>query len=100
MKGDKVRGEQEWPGTDGPVNSGQVPVTPSPPHLVTLSSSEEDAMPPRGRSDPGQGSGPSRYPGTFHLAFQEATAGLGWEVLRWRGDVVMCREADGREHVV
>src|SRR5262245_24129746 len=57
-------------------------------------------MPPRGRSDPGQGSGPSRFPGTFRLAFQEAAVGVGWTVLAWRGEVVTCREADGHEHVV
>src|SRR5438046_1182150 len=60
----------------------------------------ENAMPPRGRNDPGSGSGPSRYPGTFHLAFREAAAGLNWQVVSWRGDMVICTDADGREHVV
>jgi hypothetical protein len=56
-------------------------------------------MPPR-RSDPGQGSGPSRYPGTFLLAFREAAASLKWQVRRWRGAAVECLDDQGREQVV
>src|SRR6266566_3496770 len=33
-------------------------------------------MPSRGRSNPGHGSTPPKYPGTFLLAFREAVAGL------------------------
>jgi hypothetical protein len=57
-------------------------------------------MPSQRRSDPGQGSGPPRYPGTFLLALREAVAGLGWQVRRWLGDTVECLDAEGREHVV
>jgi hypothetical protein len=57
-------------------------------------------MQPRRRSDPGKGSGPPRYPGTFLLALREATAGLGWQVRRWLGDTIECLDAEGRQHVV
>ncbi len=57
-------------------------------------------MPPHGRSDPGHGSGPPRYPGTFLLAFGEAVAEMQWQVRRWMGHLVECRDADGREHIV
>jgi hypothetical protein len=57
-------------------------------------------MQPRRRSNPGLGSGPSRYPGTFLLALREAIAGLGWQVRRWLGDTVECLDAEEREHVV
>jgi hypothetical protein len=57
-------------------------------------------MQPRRRSDPGQGSGPPRYPGTFLLAFREALAGLGWQVRQWKGPMVECTDADGQEHVI
>ena len=52
------------------------------------------------RSNPGQGSGPQQYPGTFLLAFREALAGLGWEPVRWLGHSVVCRTAGGEEHTV
>jgi hypothetical protein len=54
----------------------------------------------RDRSDPGSGSGPPRYPGSFLLAFREAVAGLGWEMRRWLGDAVVCADAEGEEHTV
>lgn len=57
-------------------------------------------MPPHGRSDPGHGSGPVRYPGTFLLAFREAAGELNWQVRRWLGAVVECADAEGREHQV
>jgi hypothetical protein len=57
-------------------------------------------MEPHSRSDPGHGSGPPRYPGTFLLAFREALAGLNWQARRWRGHVVDCSDAEGREHTV
>jgi hypothetical protein len=57
-------------------------------------------MQPRRRSDPGQGSGPPRYPGTFLLAFREALAGLGWQVRQWKGVLVECVDAEGQEHVI
>jgi hypothetical protein len=56
-----------------------------------------------GRSDrgnPGQGSGPPQYPGTFLLAFREALAELGWKPARWLGHSVVCRAPDGAEHTV
>jgi hypothetical protein len=62
-------------------------------------SPEGRRMPPR-RSDPGQGSGPSRYPGTFLLAFREAAASLKWEVRRLRGATVECVDDKGRQQVV
>jgi hypothetical protein len=52
------------------------------------------------RSDPGHGSGPQRYPGSFLLAFREAIAALDWKVVRWLGGAVECSDAGGREHVV
>jgi hypothetical protein len=55
---------------------------------------------PRGRSNPGSGSGPPKYPGTFLLAFREAVAAAGWQVRRWLGRSVECADADGHERVV
>ncbi|MBL8792606.1 MAG: hypothetical protein JNM56_01745 [Planctomycetia bacterium] len=52
------------------------------------------------RTNPGFGSGPPRYPGTFLLAFRGAVAGLNWTVSRWLGDAVECKDAAGKEHVV
>jgi hypothetical protein len=52
------------------------------------------------RSDPGFGSGRSRYPGTFLLAFREAVAGMGWQIRRWLGDAVECVDAEQRQQVV
>jgi hypothetical protein len=57
-------------------------------------------MPRLNRSDPGYGSGPPRYPGTFLLAVREAVAGLGWQVRRWRGGLVDCVDAEGNERSV
>src|SRR5207249_9335425 len=58
------------------------------------------AMGRENRSDPGYGSGPQRYPGSFLLAFREAVAALDWKVVRWLGGAVECSDAGGREHVV
>jgi hypothetical protein len=52
------------------------------------------------RTDPGPGSGPQRYPGTFLLAFREAAARLQWTVQRALGDAVACVDAEGREQVI
>ena len=52
------------------------------------------------RTNPGQGNGPTRYPGTFLLAFREAVAGLKWTVQRWLGDAIDCLDAAGHSHVV
>jgi hypothetical protein len=52
------------------------------------------------RSDPGRGSGPQRYPGSFLLAFREAAASLDWKITRWLGPAVACVDPQGREHVV
>jgi hypothetical protein len=52
------------------------------------------------RSDPGQGSGPSRYPGTFLLAVREALANLNWEIRRLSGGTVQCVDAQGREQTI
>jgi hypothetical protein len=57
-------------------------------------------MEPRRRSDPGQGSGPPKYPGTFLLALREACAGLNWQVRHWKGDSVECVDAAGKDHVI
>lgn len=54
----------------------------------------------RSRSDPGQGSGPPRYPGTFLLAFREAVEGLQWKIGRWLGDAVECLDASGEKQTV
>jgi hypothetical protein len=52
------------------------------------------------RTNPGHGSKPPRYPGTFLLAFREALAKLKWEIRRWLGDAVECVDAEGHEQVV
>jgi hypothetical protein len=52
------------------------------------------------RSNPGTGSPASPYPGTFLLAFREATAKMNWKILRWSGQAVECADDHGREHVV
>jgi hypothetical protein len=57
-------------------------------------------MTSRHRSDPGYGSGPLRYPGTFLLAFRMALEELGWQSNHWLGDAVGCTDAQGREQVV
>jgi hypothetical protein len=57
-------------------------------------------MPRLNRNDPGSGSGPPRYPGTFLLALREAVAGLGWQIRRWRGALVECVDAEGNERNV
>jgi hypothetical protein len=57
-------------------------------------------MPAHHRSDPGQGSGPPRYPGTFLLAFREALEGMNWKIQRWLGSAVECTDPEGREQVV
>src|SRR5262245_52853726 len=57
-------------------------------------------MDPRRRSDPGQGSGPPRYPGTFMLALREAIAEIGWKIRRFKGEMVECVDAEGQDHVV
>jgi hypothetical protein len=54
----------------------------------------------RQRSDPGYGSGPPRYPGTFLLALREALAELGWRLDRWLGDAVASTDAQGREQII
>lgn len=57
-------------------------------------------MSPHGRSDPGHGSGPPKYPGTFLLALSEAVTELNWQVRRWLGRAVECVDAEGRAQVV
>ena len=57
-------------------------------------------MPMSPRTNPGHGSGPARYPGTFLLAFREAVAGLGWQIKGWHGNAVDCLDGQGEEHVV
>jgi hypothetical protein len=52
------------------------------------------------RSNPGTGSPASPYPGTFLLAFREATATMNWKIQRWSGQAVDCTDDQGREHVV
>ena len=48
-----------------------------------------------GQSNPGQGSGAPRYPGTFMLALREAIGKLGWQAQMWKGTSVECIDADG-----
>ena len=57
-------------------------------------------MEPRQRSDPGQGSGPPKYPGTFMLALREAVAGMNWQIRRWKGEMIECVDAEGHDHVI
>jgi hypothetical protein len=57
-------------------------------------------MPGFDRCDPGRGTGPPRYPGTFMLAFREAVAGMGWKISRWLGDAVECVDDQRREQIV
>src|SRR5579871_1350979 len=52
------------------------------------------------RSNPGTGSGPPRYPGTFLLAVREAVDRLNWKIQRWLGDAIRCVDAEGEEHTV
>jgi hypothetical protein len=57
-------------------------------------------MEPQRRSDPGFGSGPPKYPGTFLLAFREAAASVNLQIRRWLGHSVACVDAEGREQTV
>src|SRR5437870_13227628 len=57
-------------------------------------------MQPRSRSNPGLGSGPPRYPGSFLLAFREAIQKLNWQVEHWLGNAVACLDAEGRQQLV
>jgi hypothetical protein len=57
-------------------------------------------MPSGGRTNPESGSEKSRYPGTFLLAFREAAASAGWQIERWQGDAVACKDANGESLVV
>lgn len=57
-------------------------------------------MPSSNRSNPGVGSRPPKYPGTFLLALREAAAGMNWQVGRWKGLLVECTDQDGRTHTV
>src|SRR5262249_52048159 len=57
-------------------------------------------MRPRGRTHPGPGSRPSRYPGTFLLAFREVLEEMSWQALSWRGHQVECVDPQGRSQVV
>jgi len=53
-----------------------------------------------GRSNPGSGSSPPRYPGTFLLAFREALDQVKWTARRWLGDAVECLDAAGEVRTV
>jgi hypothetical protein len=57
-------------------------------------------MEPQSRSDPGFGSGPPKYPGTFLLAFREAAASVNLQIRRYLGHSVACIDAEGREQTV
>jgi hypothetical protein len=57
-------------------------------------------MEPQRRSDPGFGSGPPKYPGTFLLAFREAAASVNLQIRRYLGHSVACTDAEGREQTV
>lgn len=52
------------------------------------------------RTNPGHGSGPPRYPGTFLLALRDVLGNLKFEVRRWLGDAVECADAEGKTQVV
>jgi hypothetical protein len=52
-------------------------------------------MPSFSQSNPGQGFGPPRYPGTFMLALREAIGKLGWQAQTWKGTSVACLDAGG-----
>jgi len=52
------------------------------------------------RTNPGNGSGPARYPGTFLLALRQALGGLNFQVRRWLGDAVECADPEGKTQVV
>src|SRR5947209_6579609 len=54
----------------------------------------------RGRSNPGQGAGTPRYPGTFVLALRAAAEGLGWQVRRWHGGAVVFVDGESQERTV
>jgi hypothetical protein len=54
----------------------------------------------RHRSDPGTGSAPPSFPGTFLLAFREAVAAVNWKVERWLGRSVECLDVVGRKRAV
>src|SRR5262249_47755444 len=58
------------------------------------------AMRQNDRSDPGQGSAPPRYPGSFLLAFRQALATLNWNITRWLPSAVECTDAEGRHQYV
>jgi hypothetical protein len=55
---------------------------------------------PDARHNPGHGSAPPRYPGSFLLAVREALAEAGWRPCRWLGLAVECVDAGGREQVI
>jgi hypothetical protein len=61
---------------------------------------EELTMQVRGRGNPGTGSGPPRYPGTFLVALGEAVAGLGWQTRRWLGEAIECLDAGGEQRTI
>jgi hypothetical protein len=54
----------------------------------------------RTRSNPGIGSPPPPYPGTFLLAFGEAIAKAKWKIRRRQGSIVECLDERGREQIV
>jgi hypothetical protein len=53
-----------------------------------------------GQSNPGQGFGAPRYPGTFMLALREAIGKLGWQAQVWRGTSVECVDAAGAQREI
>jgi hypothetical protein len=53
-----------------------------------------------GRGNPGYGSGPPQFPGSFLLAFTEAARGIGWRFNRLTGDIAHCVDADGEKREV
>lgn len=55
---------------------------------------------PDARSNPGQGSTPPRYPGSFLLAVREALAQAGWQPRKWLGSAVDCLDHNGREQLL
>jgi hypothetical protein len=53
-------------------------------------------MSPSDTTNPGSGSGKSRYSGTFLLALREALATLGWQAVAWKTSSVECTDANGQ----
>jgi hypothetical protein len=72
----------------------------APEYSLGFMMSEGIDMASRSRADPGTGSGPPKYPGTFLLAFREAVAELNWQIRSWTSQLVECADDKGLNHSV